>query len=482
MFGRPLPGFIDRPPILPPLLPSLPEGPLTLPRPGAGPLIPPLLPRLPGVPGSPGPGVGLPGGYWVPLNQHPGGLPGVDWPADQIFDMKTAGKLTWVDEESQAAYPAGRCHSTQTWTQAAWVQRSTNSLSNVTKFSVLNYTKTVHYVCSGTPSQTFGRGGLRAWGIVNGVERIIQDYHDVPVTEVIPGSTHGVAKISSRYSPTLHGEQVLVPPREVPEWWPGWGLPERKTPAPEPLPVPPVPLPSPAPVPAPLPEPGDPPLPEILPKPDDPTLPARPVAPPVPAPPLPVTPAPQPPVRPAAPPAPGAPALPGQSPGSGGAPDVGPIAPPVAVPLPPAPRPDWEEGFGDSVIGHPSERPAPTLEGLAEITGKIEQKLRIIHDRQGDGAPPVPGQDYAQLVWEILSGAYPPGSFLLVPPCDRLPDGTMAPPVEVPWPGGVGPLAELNEKIDALASLLQAHKDQGQPVCVRQREGRKVTVILREVE
>lgn len=482
MFGRPLPGFIDRPPILPPVLPPLPGGPLTLPMPGAGPLIPPLLPRLPGVPSSPGPGVGLPGGYWVPLNQHPGGVPGPTWPDDQVFDMKKAGRLTWTIEKSQAAYPAGRCNTNDKWTEKAWVQRQTVSLNGVTKFAIKNHTLEIEYVCSGTNSKVRGTGGLKAWGVINGVEQVIRDYNTVGLHEVYVGSTYGVAKVVTRYVSLLFDGDVLVPPSKIPEWFPGWGLPDRKTPAPEPLPSPPVPLPSPAPVPAPLPKPGDPPLPEILPKPDDPTLPARPVAPPVPAPPLPVTPAPQPPVRPAAPPAPGAPVLPGQSPGSGGAPEVGPIAPPVAVPLPPAPRPDWEEDFGDTVIGHPSERPAPTLEGLAEITGKIEQKLRVIHERQRDDLPPVSGQDYARLVWEILTSAYPPGSFLLVPPCDRLPDGTMAPPVEIPWPEGVGPLAELSEKIDALASLLQAHKDQGQPVCVRQREGRKVTVILREVE
>jgi hypothetical protein len=154
---------------------------------------------------------------------------------------------------------------------------------------------------------------------------------------------------------------------------------------------------------------------------------------------------------------------------------------PQPVP-PPVTTPPGEEDFLGQPIGQPGTAPPPTLEGIAQEVGKIEQKLRIIGSQ-----PPAGGGDLGalldliQLILTLLQSAYGPGSYEIEGPCEpQFPGG--GPQVrEASWGGGVGGFAMLRARMDALAELLQHHKDLRQPVCATKASGEEVTVIFEEI-
>jgi hypothetical protein len=76
---------------------------------------------------------------------------------------------------------------------------------------------------------------------------------------------------------------------------------------------------------------------------------------------------------------------------------------------------------------------------------------------------------------------YPAGSYVLEPVCEHDEEGNPLPGREVNWPGGTGELSEVQEKLDAIAELLQISKELKQPVCYRRRPaGEPVTVTFEE--
>lgn len=268
------------------------------------------------------------------------------------------------------------------------------------------------------------------------------------------------------------------------------------TPVPAPAPLTPeqrpAPLPLAPPAPAPLapPSPGGDPLPqpepdgEPAPAPLAPPLapPAPPIAPPGTAPARPGT-SPGTAPRPGAVPAPAPPTFPSQDPARPTQP-IGPDGRPVPL-LPPGPvtTPPGQVIVGPIVIGQPGATPQPTLQGIATEVGKLEQKL----DFMLETPPQAPEVDLSPLLEAIndvratLAAPFPSGQFELFPACDRLPDGSLRPPDVAEWPAGAGPLVELGQKLDALALLIQYHKEQRQPVCRSKPIGEEVTVNFVEV-
>jgi hypothetical protein len=247
---------------------------------------------------------------------------------------------------------------------------------------------------------------------------------------------------------------------------------------PLPLPLPPLPLPAP-----PFPEPEPEPLtePEIQPLPLAPPVPSPlPLAPPLPLPePDPVpppapSPSPNQAPRPIPLPAPSTPTTPDPDPE---APQVLPDGSVAPRPQPPVPViPPGVEQTPDGPIGQPGTPPPPTLEGIAEFVGKIEQKAMFLLER-----PPA-GVDLDALVEAIKDlleeppYEFPAGSYELFPPCGETSDGAPGPPKVARWSGGRGEFAELRERLDALAELLQHHKDLRQPICHVRATGQELTV------
>jgi hypothetical protein len=141
---------------------------------------------------------------------------------------------------------------------------------------------------------------------------------------------------------------------------------------------------------------------------------------------------------------------------------------------------------GADPIGEPAKRPAPNLDAIATELGRIEQKVA-----QGFGRPTGPGLGAIEaLLRRILDEeddeyTYQAGSYQLHRVCEVDDNGNPLPPLSAPWPAGVGSLAELGAKIDAIALLLQHHKVIKQPVCAPARlpapQGRPVTVTFEEI-
>jgi hypothetical protein len=194
-------------------------------------------------------------------------------------------------------------------------------------------------------------------------------------------------------------------------------------------------------------------------------------------------------------PAPGPGPSPGPTPGPGGVPQPGPGAVPTTnpglVPLPiPAPTPTTpaDQHFpvpgGAPVTGN---GPRATLQGLAQELGRQEQKLaRLMNEGRGPGGSPIDWGDLLdklrQLVALLLT-ADGAGAYTITSPCNI--DGTTGEPAEpltAEWGATIGEIPALRKRLDALAELLQHHKDLPQPICARPRPaGDPVTVTFEQI-
>lgn len=234
-------------------------------------------------------------------------------------------------------------------------------------------------------------------------------------------------------------------------------------------------------------------------------------APPVPEPetlpePLKVPPLPK--APPIAPPAPSAPPSPTAPPVPGRSPAAVPQAPPARLPYSPAqPQPTGTPvstagtvapqpppGPTTTATGThfpgglpiPANPPRPTLEGIAEEVGRIEKKLGALlnpkNNTSGDWT------DRLQLLWQLaqqiynaLSDGRPGGEYVINSPCvldtfDNRIDKTAE------WSSTDNNFDAVLARIDALADLLQEHKDLDQPICRHKPKGQAVQVQFVQVE
>lgn len=181
----------------------------------------------------------------------------------------------------------------------------------------------------------------------------------------------------------------------------------------------------------------------------------------------------------AAPALPRVPLIPGAIPTT----DQGTLPAPSPSPAPTTPP--------DAVIPWPGATPTPadakappaTLPGIARKTGEIEDKL----DQIGRMLQPEPGggdyTDLLQLVGPILSfltSADPAGGYEISSPCETG-EGSPSEPLVAAWGPSVGADAQVIKRIDALAELLQHHKNLKQPSCKNPSPvGEVVTVQFEE--
>lgn len=154
------------------------------------------------------------------------------------------------------------------------------------------------------------------------------------------------------------------------------------------------------------------------------------------------------------------------------APIVGPITTPVG-----------SEKIGPITI--PKNSPQPTLEGIAGEVGRIEQKLAsMIRPPAGDDLT-----DRIGLLGSILKAIYeqfftglPAGEYILSSPCERDEQGDRV-EYQVPILQTVNKYDAIFERLDALANLIQTHKDLKQPICRgSQPTGQPVTVNFTQIE
>jgi hypothetical protein len=132
--------------------------------------------------------------------------------------------------------------------------------------------------------------------------------------------------------------------------------------------------------------------------------------------------------------------------------------------------------------------PVPeTLMGIAAEVGRIETKLRLALARPDPEFP-----DVTDLVGEVLEQLQdlladretpdPAGSYQMDSSCETDEEGNRLPPLLVEFPETVGATGAILKRLDALALLLQVHKDLKQPGCKHPRpQGEAVTVQFSEV-
>lgn len=128
----------------------------------------------------------------------------------------------------------------------------------------------------------------------------------------------------------------------------------------------------------------------------------------------------------------------------------------------------------------------PSLEAAAREMGRLEQKVaQLLRNPQSDNqtAPDFLSDLLEKLgqILELLTALTSGGVYTLTAPCDL--DEQGAPLVyEVPFSGSLSSLGAISNRIDALAELLQVHKDTRQPICRPRPSGQAVTVQFEQVE
>lgn len=154
----------------------------------------------------------------------------------------------------------------------------------------------------------------------------------------------------------------------------------------------------------------------------------------------------------------------------------------AAKPLPqvaPAVKPTSPTSHQVGPITIPAKSPQPTLQGIAEEVGRIEQKLEIVLN-PGNQSPDVSWMaDLAKLV-ELLLSITAAGTYELSSPCELNADGSRV-VIEAPYGGSIDRIGVIHNKIDALAQLMQHGKDLKQPACIPPIPRSTVTVTAYEV-
>lgn len=165
-------------------------------------------------------------------------------------------------------------------------------------------------------------------------------------------------------------------------------------------------------------------------------------------------------------------ALPGSQPTQDGA-----VLPPAPEPIPSTPPNVVFPVPGGGPVGGTAQSPAPTLEGIAQETGRIEKKLEALLN---PGNPLLKGKwDLFWKLIEFIMATQSGGQYVLREPCDPDGDGVFEERT-VDFQGGYTVFGALQNRLDALAALQQAAKDLRQPTCPPQKVavGDPVTVTF----
>lgn len=162
----------------------------------------------------------------------------------------------------------------------------------------------------------------------------------------------------------------------------------------------------------------------------------------------------------------------------------------VVVPQRPAPVPTTPPDAHFPVPGAPpvtGNGPRPTPEGIAQELGRLEQKLARLSDPGPTG--PGDGTDRLGLLFQILgnvveflTSTQSGGGYGLSSPCELDDNGDRI-VTTVNYSGAPTTLGVVLNKLDALAGLLQVHKDLKQPNCKQAPAvGQPVTVNFVQVD
>jgi hypothetical protein len=123
--------------------------------------------------------------------------------------------------------------------------------------------------------------------------------------------------------------------------------------------------------------------------------------------------------------------------------------------------------------------------GIAQEVGRIERKLDLMNT---PGSGPNGFENLAELlglleqIWEFLTASTSGTTYTLDSPCEVDGEGVKLPPIEIDAPGAANQFQVLLNRTDALAELIQAHKNLKQPNCRNRLTGEIVTVNFEQIE
>ena len=122
----------------------------------------------------------------------------------------------------------------------------------------------------------------------------------------------------------------------------------------------------------------------------------------------------------------------------------------------------------------PAKAPQATLQGIAEEVGRIEQKLEIVLN-PGNQAPGIDWMDNLAKIAELLFSATAAGDYELTSGCEL--DANRQRIIKrAAYGGSIDRIGVIENKIDALAQLMQHSKDLKQPACIPPTKPSTVTV------
>jgi hypothetical protein len=150
-----------------------------------------------------------------------------------------------------------------------------------------------------------------------------------------------------------------------------------------------------------------------------------------------------------------------------------PEAPPVPVPTT---GPDVRD-YGGPIVGAPGSPPPPTMQGIASEVGRIEQKLAFL-------LPIVEGINGLEVLKDLLGLLPNPVdgvTYQLSQPCGTDENGQPLEPLEVEVLTQSDSTAAIIRRLDAIAYLIDLHKQTRQPLCKGKVTGEPVTVTFGEV-
>ena len=152
---------------------------------------------------------------------------------------------------------------------------------------------------------------------------------------------------------------------------------------------------------------------------------------------------------------------------------VGGVPTPAPIPLPVTTPTDQEIPWpGADPIGSPGQQPRPTMQGIAQEVGRLEQKMRLMNTP----STPPPGQGPSGLadligpLWGLLQGMLDAGGYEL------------SNPFVYDWGASLTPFGGLENRLGAIAGMLQGSKDLPQPTCKGPRvEGEWVSINFESI-
>lgn len=119
---------------------------------------------------------------------------------------------------------------------------------------------------------------------------------------------------------------------------------------------------------------------------------------------------------------------------------------------------------------------------MAAELGRLERKGELMLERSGPLAQIPDVVDAIADLVELLDSFDPGGSYSIRPACGTDANGDPLPPIEVPIQPGLGLAHAVTARLDAIAELIDHHKQLRQPICKGKPTGEPVTVTFVESE